>query len=408
MLPIKDNDYSKRWPIAEKYGIVARPAFNPPVPLIIQDENRLRDLSFVFFLGWLFTGILNRAKPLARLAIVPCGPAGEGALLVLSRQGTHLASPRSPELLCPEYFTCPLDWAGGAELSEAQKHLCPVVNKLRYNLAHARPDGDVEGLKEPDRTTYCCESRKAKLWRYLEETVLKDPGTYGAMVGGWAFPVAIPFKFFEEYVTGIEVSSNELGKLMEETLLWYAMQASGVLIGRPHAILKTPIEFNEIDLLLYEAAGNTRAMKEEPEGGWVPYLSAHSLCLMEFTIGHHAESVKGDGDELIDSGRSGKDVPKNKLMNFFAFKSFGFKHVHAHYFTITGETYLAAATQQTIRSTEGFDYICMSETCGDPIEDRVLNFFDDPIPIEVLRAWHSQLIDRVQAAAVRFKVALET
>src|SRR5262249_38987447 len=117
-----------------------------------------------------------------------------------------------------------------------------------------RPDGDVAGLKEPDRTKYCCESRKQKLWAYLDQSLWTQPDLYGRMVGGQAFPINLPFPFLETYLTGIEPENPDLGRLLEETLLWFAMAASGVVIGCPHACLKQPIEFHEIDLLLYEAA----------------------------------------------------------------------------------------------------------------------------------------------------------
>ena len=410
MLHIKQNDYRQRWPIAVKHKLVACPDINESKPLVLTDEPRIRELSFVFFIGWLFTGILNREKTLIRVAIVPCGPNGESSILVLSRQGTHLASPRPPslELLAPDYFTCPLDRSGGAPLSDAQKHLCPVVNKLRYNLAHARSDGDVTGLKEPHRTTYCCDSRKAKLWEYLGETIQLEPDIYGSMVGGWAISLSIPFRLFEEYLTGVEPNSNDFGKLMEETPMWYAMEKSGVLLGFPHAILKYPIEFNEIDVLLYDSAGSFNHTKEEPACGWSTYLAPHSLCLMEFTIGHHSEVAKGDSTQEGVGGRSGKDVPKNKLMNFFAFKSYGFRCVHAHYFTVTGESHLSPTTKQTIMFTNGFNYLCLSDECGENIEKAILYFFDSPIPFAKLRSWHDKLIDQVTSAAETFRTAIAT
>lgn len=153
---------------------------------MVSDPRRLRELSFVFSVGCLFTGILNRSKELIRLSLIPIGANRESSILVLYDPMTHLASPsrKHNELFDPDYFVCPLDRAGGRELTETEKHLCPVVNKLRYNLAHARPDRSVEGLKEPDKTQYCCESKKQKFWIYLKDSINMDPELYSPMVGG--------------------------------------------------------------------------------------------------------------------------------------------------------------------------------------------------------------------------------
>ncbi len=69
--------------------------------------------------------------------------------------------------------------------------LCPVVNKLRLTIWRRTPclmGMSHYGLKGPHRTTYCWhDSKKAKLWGYLQETILTEPDVYGAMVGGWCF-----------------------------------------------------------------------------------------------------------------------------------------------------------------------------------------------------------------------------
>jgi hypothetical protein len=100
-----------------------------------------------------------------------------------------------------------------------EMHLYPVVNKLRYNLAHARPDWDVSGLQEPEKTQHCCDSKKEKLWAYLRDTLLKDADLYGPMVGGSAFPIGLPFDFLKKYLTGASPTTDTFGRLMEETLL---------------------------------------------------------------------------------------------------------------------------------------------------------------------------------------------
>lgn len=102
----------------------------------------------------------------------------------------------------------------------------------------------------------------------------------------------MPFNFVEKYLTGVE--PKDMGKLLGETFLWFAMASSGAVIGAPHVDLKVPIEFNEIDLLLYDSAGDFTSVKECPADGWESHLKEHAVCLMEFTIGHHADIAKQD------------------------------------------------------------------------------------------------------------------
>ena len=403
------EDYKQRWPVARAAGLIQSPSFKdkPLTPLKVLNADGLRDLSLIFFTGWLFTSILNRSKDKIRVSLLPFGPKGERAVLVLYDPATHLASPSRAisELLDPGYFVCPLDRSDGKDLSETQKHLCPVVNKLRYNLAHARPDWSVDGLTEPDRTQYCCESKKAKLWDYLNRTILAEPEVYGPMVGGRCCPIRLPFSFLEKYLTGIEPKDLDLGKLLEETLLWYAMAESGVVMGFAHAQPKVPIVFNEIDLLLYEPGEDFKGVQAPPNGQWEDYLKTHAVCLMEFTVGHHAEVAKGAAAQQKGDGGPGKDVPKNKLMNFHAMRSYGFHLTHGNYFTVLGESALAPPTLRTLDTTDGFTYRCLSKECGDDIEQLVLNHPDLPVPWEMIRKWHNHLIKMVEDSARLFRSA---
>lgn len=202
MIPIKnDPDYRARWQIVERH-FCARPSFDQSTPLLIRDPPGLRELSFVFFAGWLFCGILNRDKELVRPCLLPMGKDGESSLLVLYHPNTPLAAParRELDLFDAEFFRCPLDEALKVPrpLSVTEMRLCPVVNKMRYNLAHARPGWDVTGLREPRKTEDCCGSGKALLWDYLADTVCADPDLYGPMVGGAAFPVRLPFALLSQ------------------------------------------------------------------------------------------------------------------------------------------------------------------------------------------------------------------
>lgn len=126
---------------------------------------------------------------------------------------------------------------------------------------------------------------------------------------------------------------------------------------------------------------------------------------MEFTVGHHAEVAKGAAAKREDAG-PGKDVPKNKLMNFYAMKSFGFRLAHGNYFTVLGESSLASPTLRRLGTTKGFTYRCLSKECGDDIGQLVLNHPDVPVPWNQIRKWHEKLIEMVIDAAKRFREAM--
>lgn len=406
MLHIEHSeDYKKRWPIAQSFGLFDSPNLKAGTSLVLKNRDGLKELSFLCFVGWLFTSILNRSKEKIRLALLPAGPHGESSVLVLYPPETHLAAPSrtQSELFDKDYFVCPLDRSKGIALSETQRHLCPVVNKLRYNLAHARPDGNVDGLREPHTTENRCQSNKQLLWDYLRDTIFKDPELYGPMIGGRAFPINLPFRFLEQYLTGVE--SGDLEKLMEETFLWFAMASSGVVMGFPHVIPKVPIVFHEIDALLYEATGQFAPLQAPPPEGWNAYLATHSVCLMEFTVGHHAEVTKAEVTGAVPkpTGALGKDVPKNKLMNFHAFQSFGFKSTQCYYLTVTGEANLGPPTHRALQSVKGFTYYCLTDDCGDNVKQFILNHADAPVPATKVREWYERFLAQVERAGVEFR-----
>lgn len=404
MLPLKpDPDYRARWKIAEQH-FCDKPNFKQNTPLRIRNGQALKELSFVFFAGWLFSGILNREKELVRPCLLPLGKARDSSLLVLYHPKTPLAAParRELELLDPDFFTCPLDRAT-KPLTVTEMHLCPVVNKLRYNLAHAKPEWDVTGLTEPRKTEDCCKSSKALLWDYLDQTVAANPDLYGPMVGGAAFPVRLPFNLLRQYLTGVLPRTRDFGNLLEETLLWFAMAKSGILIGEPHITITKPFECNEIDILLYECAGKTKQLKDEPAGGWANYLADQSLCLIELTIGHHAEGAT----EQEPKKQSGKDIPKNKLVNYLALKSAGFRLVQSTYVSVVGERNIAPATRKALTSTDGFKYIYLPDIVNEDIEATVLNHHDNRVPVGKVRAWHDALIQIVENSSEEFVAKLK-
>jgi hypothetical protein len=405
MLPFKeDDDYRERRNIVEEH-FCTKPSFKEGTPLLIRDYEGLKELSFVFFAGWLFCGILNREKELVRPCIVPMGQRGEASLLALYRPTTHLATParREMELQDPDFFTCPLDRAA-RDLTATEKHLCPVVNKLRYNLAHAKPEWDVGGLVEPAKTQECCESRKARLWEYLEKTVWGEPDVYGSIVGGAVFPVRLPFDLLRVYTTGASPRTRDFGNLLEETLLWFAMARSRILMGAPHVVFTKPFECHEIDVLLYDCAGKTKVQRDDPPEGWQNYVADQSLCLLELTIGHQPEKDGGEAapKKLAGAVAAGKDVPKNKLVNYLALRSAGFRLVESHYVSVTGDTTMSPATKQALQATDGFVYHFLPAVVSEDIEAMILKHHDTKVPVSTVRRWHDALIGVVERVAVEF------
>ena len=285
--------------------------------------------------------------------------------------------------------------------------LCPVVNKLRYNLAHAKPQWDVTGLTEPSKTEDCCKSNKSLLWENLGKTVCTDPDFYGPMVGGAAFHVNLPFAILSEFLTDVNPRGRDFGTLLEETLLWFAMAKSGVLMGIPHVVFNKPLLYNEIDIVLYECAGKSKTPNEEPPGGWSKHIEDHAVCVIELTIGHQPDSekepVEGAQKSKKQGGSSeGKDVPKNKLVNFLALKSSGFRLVHTHYVSVVGDSDMADATLQALRCTDGFCYVFLPDVVGEDINAMVLNQRDSRVPVATVRRWHAALIKLVEDARVQF------
>lgn len=406
MLPFDyDKDYLKRWELVEKY-FCSKPDPQNGTPLVIRDYDGLRELSFLFFTGWLFCGVLNSTKDILRPAILPMGKNNESSILALYERSTHLAAParRFTSLLDPDYFTCPLD-RSSAPLSETEKHLCPVVNKLRYNLAHAKEEWDVSGLIEPSKTNECCGSGKGLLWSYLARTVCSDPDLYGSMIGGSAFPINLPYEILSQYTTGTEPGTRDFGTLFEETLLWFAMAKSGITIGGAHVFFKRPFKSNEIDILLYECAGKSKS-RNNPSDEWEKVVKDQAVCVIELTIGHQPDATTdlGRTDEPLQvlNRAEGNDAPKNKLVNFMAIKSLGFKHVEFHYIHVKADSAMADATRQAIGFTEGFRYASLASILKEDIGAAVLNHRDSRVPVQTVRNWHEKLIKEVESIGVEF------
>jgi hypothetical protein len=136
------------------------------------------------------------------------------------------------------------------------------------------------------------------------------------MVGGSAFPINLPYEVLSNYTMGAEPGTRDFGTMLEETLLWFAMAKSGVIMGGSHVIIEKPFKSNDIDIILYECAGSSKAMSDPPDG-WAKYVENHAVCVMELTIGHQPEppsdSREAEGSQRSSRRTEGNDAPKNKL-----------------------------------------------------------------------------------------------
>ncbi len=418
MLKIKqsnDGDYKQRWKQLDGRMIVP-PDFRTNAPLQIKNRAELDELSFAFFVGWLFTSALNQQKQKYSCSFVPVNN-GSRCIFCLYPLESNIAIPsRSDDfLLVPQYFECPLDRLG-RDLTDTEKHLCPVVNKIRYNLSHSRTDYSVDGLKEPSKTAECCASKKQALWDYLNATIVAEPDMYGIIVGSTAFPINLEFDLLKNYLTGTPATTDEFGKLLEETLLWYAMGASGILIGSPHcSITGGSTESYEIDILLYDTPENKRKSKGDIlQEKIAEYISDQSILILELTVGHIPEPNRTQAQQADEneyptnqnrSSTKGKDRATNKLLNYLALKSFGFKNVQTQYISIIGGS-INDVTRTALTTTEGFTYRCLSDVLGIDIREKIISHPDSPIPVSEIRAWHRKLIELVEIAGTEFKTKL--
>jgi hypothetical protein len=140
MLPLKyDQDYNGRRKIAQG-TLIDIPDLGKGTPLQIRDRTGLTELSFAFFVGWLFTGILIRSKELVRASFLPVGKSRESSILVLYYPETVLAPPsrRQTGLLDETYFRCPLDQVLDRALTQSE-------------MVTVQPTGRSEGARRPWR-----------------------------------------------------------------------------------------------------------------------------------------------------------------------------------------------------------------------------------------------------------------
>ncbi len=433
MLPFRGGsvreveNYKQRLRLMQEWGIVKQPDARAGQPAEVLDRAALDEFSFLYFTLWLYLSIWNRKNQTIRAAIVPAGPRGTSSLLVFSKIGTSFATPgrgaQRMTVVDDEYMVCPFD-RNGSRPSDSVSKLCPVVNRIRYNLGIAPGDLATKATV-PEKTEYCCDSAKAKLWEYISNTVVADPVSYWPVVGGTVFPVAIPFERLQRLLGDLtSTDSTEFGKLFEETLLWYAVPASGVMMGLPHVHFTKPHSFYEIDFLLYFEPQHVKPPDSDPPDGWARFAENDSLCVFELTVGHRPEddlvALRGgdvdaeeeDAEDADEPGEdsetagvggekaSGNDHAKNKVFNFLALKQIGLKHVEAHYVSIVGPKGLNDVTRQVLGTVEGFSYTVVA---GDnSIAQPVVRHFDQPVAPTLARSWHCNVVNYVVTTAEAF------
>lgn len=419
-----EADYKTHFELLERWGVLVRPSIAAGTPLIVQDEDLLGELSFCLFTAWLYLGIHNQSKAKVRATVIPAAADGSSSALVISRLDTHLAPPEGlgAGIIDTAYFNCPNQAASDADLPASTRLLCPVVNRLRYNLGHAGVR--TEELEPPPRTLYCCESGGTMLWDYIHDVVLAEPERYGTAVGGVVFPVRVPFSYLERYLGGIiGVDTSGVGKLFDETLLWYAMAAGGAQMGFAHAEFSQPFMSNEMDFLLYYTAGKRRGPKEEPPEGWDAYVADQALCVFETTVGHLSDGAKkgrarsskaalGVDDAVAAAvsrrandgmARGANDHPKNKIVNYLALRGLSWSLLRFHYLLAVRprKSTLAEATERALESISDFDYWALSDLYPE-LEGQILADQTAPVSPAAVREWHAEFVSVVRASAEQF------
>lgn len=251
-------------------------------------------------------------------------------------------------------------------------------------------------MDEPPKSDYCCASRKQELLNYLGRTVEVDPDKYAAMVGGrTVIPLRLDQELASKYFAGTKTNGSDLGKMLDEILLWNAMSVSGIGLGCAHVSVTAPVEFFELDFALYDSAGAARRKitDAEPEGGWEAWCVGHSMCIFETTVGHLAPEERG--------GRPGMDHAKNKLLNYLAFNSLKFKKVRLHYLSVLKLPQSSDPTTRVFQQTSGFEYWSLSEIYHDVV-DLLRSHFDTPVANRIFREWHDSYVAQVNKAAHAF------
>lgn len=363
--------------------------------LEITAEEVLRDLSFACFVGWLYLGHFQSG---VRIAFVPASAKRDRTVLCLAREKTTRVTPHRgyPEFLV-DFFRCPLDeLARGESLTVSQQRLCPVVNKLRYNLGQDGVAGT--DVLEPQKTEDCCSSKKAALWDYLDQTLLAHPELYGALVGHTAIPLQVPFDLVSSFFRGMEHNTASFGELLEETLLWYGGAASKCPFGFVHASLAQPFRSCEIDVLLVDPGTNQEPVFAEPEEGWKAHAGGEHVALIELTIGHSQETAKISQNDGGERASGGKDAVRRKLTNLLALRSLGLASATCSFISVSGETAAADASIRAAGACDGFTIEVLSAGVEPTIAEQVLGHFEAPIAVDELRKWHSKLIGIVEGA----------
>jgi hypothetical protein len=394
MLPYrseKEEDYRQRVAVLARSGVLAIPSHKQQTAGHFLNRALFDEVSFALFVSWLYLTIRNREKNTTRVNLVTLPDAEGRSLLAITRRSTSSATPGRGQQglwLDNDYFACAVD-ANGIPVERSRQILCPVLNRIRLNL------GEAGGPFVPPRSSAdCCASRKRALWDYLKQGFEADLERTGALLGGQVVPLNLPSGLISALGTGLESSSQDLGRVFEETLLLYAVMASGQTLGLAHFDLQLPFLSNEIDFALYETAGHPKCSADN----WRQLVSDQSLCVFEVTSGHRPDGEEGrevNASKKLD----GSDHPKNKMINFMALSSLGFARLHYHYLSALPGTHLSSATQHALEQTPGFNYWCLGVLEPD-LERHVLD--EDVIDVARLRSWHQHFVLEVERAARAF------
>ncbi len=350
-------------------------------PLQVRDRSMLEDLSFALFCAWLFGSVFAMRTGRMPMAAVPIGGETGPAVLAFGFDGSRWLAPGAQAIFIDsEYLRCWADVRSAASISGAERRLCPVLNKIRYNLG-SRSASSVVGSIPPTGHA-CCESGKQRLWKFLRSA---SDDVLSASLGARVVRLGdrLTFDRLLQYIGGGEIGTSDLGKMFEETLLLLAGAAAGALYGAAHCELVEPYPTYELDFVIWQTRGaRPRKKTDKPPPDWGSYLRDKAACVFEITLGHR-ESVD-------DRSQPGMDHPTNKALNFLSLASMGFDRFEYHYVSVLGpHENLNATILGTMRGAGaiGFNYHCVADTYSD-LSEKVVSYLDQPVSHAQLHDWH--------------------
>ncbi|HEX4418184.1 MAG TPA: hypothetical protein VH165_09820, partial [Kofleriaceae bacterium] len=164
----KEKDYRTRLDILVSAGVLELPDLKQGKPARFMDRDAFDELSFLFFVAWLYTSIWNRDRGDFRASWVMV-PGAARTILALGRDRHPFVLPGTtskppPLFIDDQFFRCEVDDTKVA-VERKRQVLCPVLNRVRLNLGNSDPARIAE---IPPSSSECCGSLKQKFRDFLE------------------------------------------------------------------------------------------------------------------------------------------------------------------------------------------------------------------------------------------------